>query len=381
MKIVFFDTQATLPAKNFLALTDYCYSKLGSKFEAVFISTPLATISESNEKKSIKLIVEKPYASFIEITSFRPSDIRAQLEKIQPDYFFIDCFRMIDQLWLKIASGYCKETVMVQHGMEIETVNYNPFLILQKIKKIINYVKIGYHLSRELKINAFILIFRYFQKIYSGGKVYDRLVANPKLYPTVAFVYSDYYAEFYKNVKGFKNTIFKKNRYPDLDLADKVKVKPKQDAVCYISQSLLEDGRLTKKQYKELLEEYAELAKKVPKLIIKLHPRVEESSFDALKSYDNIEITRDFPHCSSYITHYSSMAFLPGYLGSRLVLHELKGHKTPDIFKKLTEEIVDSPLMVDFNDDLFHKSSLNSIIDYHRCDNSKIIFDFISENK
>ena len=93
----------------------------------------------------------------------------------------------------------------------------------------------------------------------------------------------------------------------------------------------------------ELLKSYREVAKSVKKFIIKLHPRVSPEIYEEIfGDLDNVEITRDFPNCKFYLTHYSSMAYAAAFVSNNVILHELPGHPTHELFRAVATSVVHS---------------------------------------
>lgn len=378
MKIIFFDTQATLLAKNFLKFTDYCYKK-DHNFQAVFVSADSAKVDFEFEEKSKNDIENRPYASFRTIKMFNKNKIESFLQAEGADFFMIDCYRIVDQLWLSIAKKYCLSTLMLQHGMEIQNLSYKITRIWAKTPKVVRYFSAVYNLSKVINISFFRLSKNYIQSLY-GGKNKKLVFFGDSTIPDESFVYSSYYENYYKNVMGFAKTKFHRIRYPDLDLADTVLEKPLTSGVCYITQTLVEDGRLDKKEFLDLMNSYKNIAKNFSKFYIKVHPRSELDSYKVFEESENVIITRDFPHCDLYITHYSSMAFVAFYLKKIVVLHELKNHKTPDIFKKVADYIIKTPSEFDFlNAEKNNHSNISDIMFSGKLDNNKIIYNRLTQ--
>ena len=67
-----------------------------------------------------------------------------------------------------------------------------------------------------------------------------------------------------------------------------------------------------------------------------------------------------------HLTHYSSTAFVAYYITPKVLLHELDGQPTPEIYKQFGFNIVSdsSQILSSFKDDtLFFKNKSNSILD------------------
>jgi hypothetical protein len=375
MKVIFFDSNATLLAKNFLITANYLCDKC-EDFSALYISAEIASVSEEIENESISKIRANKNFEFQTLKSFNQNTIRAFLIKIQPDFFFIDCYRLIDQLWVGIANDLGIKTYMIQHGFEINSVNYQPFTILTKFHKGIRLAIASYNLARFLNVNPLVLFSQYFRYIYFSKLLIDTHLGNKKLHPIRAFVYSKYYISFYNKKFGFLEEITTLISYPDLYLIPQINAKTRSKGICYISQTLVEDGRMKKNHFFRLMEEYKLLATQVDEFIIKLHPRGNKDLYSDISKIGNVKLVHEFPHCSTYLTHYSSMAFVAAFITNNIIIHELRGHTTPDVFRAVSSHVVKSSSEIlslleseSFTDSAYKEANvnhLNEVVNYNK---------------
>jgi translation initiation factor IF-2 len=125
----------------------------------------------------------------------------------------------------------------------------------------------------------------------------------------------------------------------DFSIINKIHKKQKQKGCCYIAQTLVEDGRLSKNEFIALLKEYESIVKSVSSFVIKTHPRSDISNYSVLTKYPNVTITNELPNCNSYLTHYSSLIYTVAFLSKNIIIHELNGHETPEVFKQINPKI------------------------------------------
>jgi len=375
MRIIFFDSNATLLAKNFLSTASYLSDRF-SNFSAIFLSAEIATVSNEVENESISKICSHKNFEFQKFKSFSYIKIKKYLSEIEPDFFFIDCYRLIDQLWVGVANEIGIKTYMIQHGFEINSVHYQPFTIITKFSKGIRLAIASYNLARFLNVSTFVLFSQYFKYIYFGTPLRDTHLANKKLHPARAFVYSNHYINFYNSKFGFPKDISQLITYPDLELIPQIKAKPRSKGICYISQTLVEDGRMKKSNFLALMEEYKKIANRADEFIIKLHPRGNKDLYRSISKLKNVQLVHDFPHCSAYLTHYSSMAFVAAFITNNIIIHELSGHTTPDVFRAVSSHVVKSSseilslLESESFTDLAYKvakvNHLNEVVNYNK---------------
>lgn len=341
MKGMFFEGCMTLMAKNHLPVAEFFTSR-DPTFTAVFVSADSGVnINEEMEIESECKILQHINYSTNHFTSFNASKIEAYIISEKPDFLFIDAFRIYDQLW----SGICKrigiKVYSQQHGFEIDTLNYKTFTFLNNLKRVLRYTNAVFNLSKVSKSSFIRMSIQYWNYLRKGGHLKNSLLGNSNFHPTIAFVYSEYYKQFWEKKYGFDKNNMVIVMPSDFLLIRSLKDTVSQDACCYITMTLVEDGRMSKIDFTELLKSYRAIARNVNKFIIKLHPRVDSTLYEEIfDGLENVIITREFPNCKSYITHYSSMAFTASLLSETVILHELPGHKTPEIFKAAASHVV-----------------------------------------
>ncbi|MBT8306700.1 MAG: alpha-2,8-polysialyltransferase family protein [Maribacter sp.] len=146
------------------------------------------------------------------------------------------------------------------------------------------------------------------------------------------FVWGEYWKEwFIKNHYYLSNDLFTIMGNPDYHTFIKhTKYEMQRDKVCYIAQTFVEDGRMERNDYKNIIDKFAEALK--DRLIIKLHPRSDKSIFEHVLKM-NGEITYDFPISGFYIGHYSSVLALAINMDSKVFLLEINNEEIPDYFR------------------------------------------------
>ena len=337
MKGLFLDASPTMLAKNLLPIANYFKEQIDD-FDAVFISVEASSNVDYNldSQKKTELSINN---RFLEFRSFNIKRIRKFLKSERPDFIFFDAFRIYDQIWIGISNELGIKSFKLQHGFEIDSVHYKPLAIFTKFKKGLRFTYAAYNLARLLKVNPLRLYAQYFIYIFKGTSLKQSHLSNPKLHPSKVFVFSDYYKQFWNNKFGFVFDSMVNITPYDFLIVNNLLDKEINDSCCYITQTLVEDGRMKKRNFISLMQAYIPLIKSIKKFIIKLHPRADVSLYEMFEQFENVEIIRDFPRCKSYITHYSSMAFTAAFLSNKVIIHELDGHPTPDIFNYVTDYI------------------------------------------
>lgn len=340
MKALFISASMTELKKNFMSIADYFKSK-DESFEAVFVNVDTSSYTvKSIEEESYRILVSKGY-EVKTIRSFNRNKIRRKLKEINPDYLFSVSMNVGNELWNSICKESNIPVYLYPHGFQIDNLFYHKKQLLGKYIKLLRYTYCLYNISKEIN-RPFPQLFKaYVNYIGKGSDMKGTALDDPRLYPNVVFIYSEHYKGFWERKYGIRNINYEYIMPHDFSIVEQVLAEPEEDAACYITQTLHQDGRLSDDEYKELINSLRPVANAVNKLYVKLHPRVESTDYEKVfKGLDNVEITRDFPHCKCYFTHYSSMAYLSALISGKTIIYELPGQPTHDVFKTVATEIV-----------------------------------------
>ena len=102
--------------------------------------------------------------------------------------------------------------------------------------------------------------------------------------------------------------------------------------MCYICQSLVEDGRYSADEFQFFLSIIKDNIADYKKVYIKLHPRTKIKYYEILNNHKNIIFTHDFPICTHYMGHYSSLLLVAKTVSSNVLIWELNNHYIPKNF-------------------------------------------------
>lgn len=348
MKAIFIDASVTELKKNFLAIADY-FKAYDPNFEVLFLTVDTASyVVPTMEEDAQKLITEKGY-KIEHFTSFNRKKIRTKLQEVKPDYILINAMNTYNQLWNAICKDLNVKVYFYPHGFQIDNLFYEKSELVSKLRKVARYTYALYNIAKEIN-RPFIKLFKaYSNYISKGADLRNTELDCAKLYPDWVFIYSEYYKEFWHRKYGITGVNYEYIMPHDFTLVEPVLSKPQEDAFCYITQTLHEDGRFSKEQFFELLKSLRPVADAVDKFYVKLHPRVEATMYEeAFAGLNNVEIVRDFPNCKVYMTHYSSMAYTSALISGKTIIYELPGQPTHEVYQEVATEIVfDVPQLVE----------------------------------
>ena len=228
------------------------------------------------------------------------------------------------------------KTNMVQHGIFINHIERIPFfkLIQSKFLKFIKYTNFSFKISILRGSNFFYVLHNLYLFYYKGSQNFSNLkiLSDKKFISNVAFIFDKSWVKYYHEKYGYKKKqmIFVGN--PDYLIFNKILNSSKQKAICYICQSLVEDGRYLESDYTFFLNTLIYKLKDY-KIYLKLHPR---SRINLYKKYEShgVILTRSFPYCTHYLGHYSSLLEIASYLDSSVCIWDLHKHNIPNEYLK-----------------------------------------------
>jgi len=334
VKILFIEAGPTMLAKNLLPIAREI-AKIKQNTQFIFVSIEILSHADSEkENTSIKQLKELTNSKFHVLKSFKPTTINKYLLEQKPEALILDAYRIYDMLWILIAKSLGIRVYGFQHGFEVDNVYYKPHIIVNKLKKSLRMLTALYYLSKLMQKDFLLLVSQFSKYFFEGKKLQNSYFNSTVIQPDHVFIYSDYYRYFWHSKFGLNTHLMTVIGPPDLMMVNEIIKKPKIKGCCYLTQTLVEDGRMTKHKFDSLLNEYKYIARSFEKFVLKIHPRGNKDLYNELAKLENVELMREFPNCDYYLTHYSSTAFVAYHISPRIILHELDGHPTPDIFKR-----------------------------------------------
>jgi hypothetical protein len=267
----------------------------------------------------------------------------ARLKNGGISFFFNYSYRIPDLYWtyhFKKAGVY---TYQMQHGMYAEFLERSFFGYFSAFNRKATYLQ---YLLYFL-FNGRWTIFQYLlnKDFIKSFVINEKLSRKKKKIAPVRsdhlLVWGDYWKEWFKINHFYENEDhFTTVGNPDYHTFIKNKKNPPQpDNVCYIAQTMVEDGRMERAEYKKIIDDLADALKE--RLLVKLHPRSDKEIFQ--KVLENAgKITYDFPVTGVYIGHYSSLLALAANQDSRVYLLEINNEEIPEYFTHSADGVFSS---------------------------------------
>jgi len=280
-----------------------------------------------------------------------PSLAKKSIEKIisqYPPLALITIAQRIPDIWmLTLFNHLGYATFIVQHGLwsdRLERVSLIP-LLMGKFTKFIKYL---YHVLSITNLNN-LSLFKTLYEFYlfllkeninipDTSQLHGKMLRAKK-----AFIFDESWNDYYIKKYGYhaEDLIYIGN--PDFLLAKNKDLANKEDAVCYLCQSLVEDGRFVSTEYERFLGILNDYVATIKKLYIKLHPRSRPEIYKILKNNPNVIFTNDLPICKYYIAHYTGLLATVAQISDDILIWKFPDHHTPEYFFQFGSIVTDNP--------------------------------------
>lgn len=233
---------------------------------------------------------------------------------------------------------------LVQHGIFIPFMKKTVSYFFSETKKLYYYAKSVYALAGMTDLSAFSL-FKDVVEIYIFGKkkISDSAFAAKGDIVDEVYVYSAYWLEYFSQNYGCSRDSCVEVGAPDLAGFDAQFDQPKEDAVCYICQTLVEDGRLPEHVFLKFVDSFCKSLEETDRLYLKLHPRTNIALYELLTRRENTVVCSDsMPYCEKYVGHYSTLLARSLFVTGNVFLWEFDGHPIPEYFEQSASDIASS---------------------------------------
>lgn len=238
--------------------------------------------------------------------------------------FVVNAQRIPDSLLVAYAKKQNVPTLMIQHGMYNGHLKRTTSLFMKKASKAIKYLLYSLKIGLILRKNPILVSLKFMQTFIGYSSYKLKLKEFKSIYADYVHVYGEYWVKYHQDFFGYnENSKFEIVGYPELrniNFSDKVEV-------CYIAQTLIEDGRCAFENFAPILSQLSLLSNRY-KLVVKRHPR----SSDDIYIKAGLEIIDELPDADIYIGHYSSLLAIPISLKKKVALIPLSGHIIPEYF-------------------------------------------------
>lgn len=261
--------------------------------------------------------------------------------------------RIPDSFLVAIAKKLSIKTYMYQHGLYVPFMKREPDLFYKNIYKSYRYLKYALLTAKIIKYSRYKLLLMYIQIYLFGANRSEINFPSQLINVDQVLVYGEFWKEYH-----FKNLDYSYEQQHIVGAPDFSDIPILREAetigksICYIAQTLVEDGRLNREIMLTFIDKLSNAVKKNRlNLHIRLHPRSDITLYQNLP--DNTVFTKkDFPKTEIYIGHYSSILSKATFLSNNIILVDFPGHEIPKYIKSV------STLKIKYNDSVRLVSSL-----------------------
>jgi hypothetical protein len=225
--------------------------------------------------------------------------------------------------------------VYKMHGLYVEKVKRNLSFYLVSIKKVLRTIGYLFNIAmftKDIRISIGVLLSFVF------GSSRESWMSS-ELNVDHCLVWSEYWKPWHQRNWGMeprKGWAITGN--PDTSKFTQIKID--EPSVCYVYQTLVEDGRVSSQSMESFYDGLASITHNLGlKVHVKWHARGEPLVREQLQSRGFI-VHNELPLVKVYIGHFSSLLGLMPLLGGAIVIYELEGHVTPEPIRQCASKIV-----------------------------------------
>ena len=273
------------------------------------------------------------------VVRFMPNMSKANLDKLMEKYpakCLITTGCRVPDMWLySYMKVHNAPSYFVQHGLWSDELEHIPLykVAFRKFNKLRLYSMYVYYLAKFNKLPFWKCMVDYYKSLftYQINIPESKYLKGDELKVDYVCSYDESWDDYYKEHFGYdkEQMIYMGN--PDFLLIKGKNLEEKEDAICYICQSFVEEVRLEPAKLDDFLQKLRESING-KKLYIKMHPMTDMKYYKAISSYENVEFTKDFPICKAYIGHYSSLLAVAKQISDDVLIWDFPNHHLPPYF-------------------------------------------------
>lgn len=317
-------------------LIDRYPSKIAHHIQQIDPSAKFVFIySEIYSSKSPKTIPDGSFCFYLKDLSKRK--LNEIIQKFPPISLTTIAQRIPDMWMLSYFNHLHVPTYIVQHGLWSDRLVRIPLipLIFGKLNKFIGYIKNTLAICKLNQIPFFPTLIDLYKFLLAENITIPetKFLDNNNIRASKAFIFDESWDDYYIKKYGYNKSKLIYIGNPDLLLLKGRDLSKKEDAVCYLCQSLVEDGRFNRERYLEFLQILKSEIPSKKKLYIKLHPRTRIEIYECLRNIENIEFINDLPLCEYYIGHYTGLLATVKQISDNILIWLLPNHHIPEYFQ------------------------------------------------
>lgn len=299
----------------------------------------------AGENKFVFIFIEKCFSDVPKnipegsVVRFMPNMSKANLDKLMEKYpakCLITTGCRVPDMWLySYMKAHNAPSYFVQHGLWSDELEHIPLykVAFRKFNKLRLYSMYVYYLAKFNKLPFWGCMVDYYKSLftYQINIPESKYLKGDELKVDYVCSYDESWDEYYKEHFGYEKEQMIYMGNPDFLLIKGKDMDKKEDAICYICQSFVEEVRLEPAKLDNFLQKLRE-SMSGKKLYIKMHPMTDMKYYKAISAYENVEFTKDFPICKAYIGHYSSLLAVAKQISDDVLIWDFPNHHLPPYF-------------------------------------------------
>ncbi|MFV7639068.1 MULTISPECIES: alpha-2,8-polysialyltransferase family protein [Shewanella] len=272
----------------------------------------------------------------VKVGNIGAAEITSLINFYKLDRLVVMAQRIPDMCFVSAAKSVGVPTIMYQHGLYIPFMKREKGLFIKNFNKALRFLKYAIVTAQILNVSWVRMLGGYLKVYLYGVKPVDSGLPNEKFNVDKVLVYGQHWKKYHTEQFGYSIEQQIIVGAPDFnDLKVLLNQNDHRDGVCYIAQTLVEDGRLPRQQMVEFIANLATCIERLNiKLFVRLHPRSDISLYEPLKGVAELSKS-EFPKFKVYIGHYSSMIAKATFFSDKIILVDFPGHEIPDYIDML----------------------------------------------
>lgn len=284
-------------------------------------------------------------ARLVKVTKISKEAIVELLQRQNLDRLVVMAQRIPDSCLVSAAKSLSIPTIMYQHGLYVPFMKRQGILFIANLVKTFRFLQYAMVTADIISVSRTLLLIQYIRMFVLGHPFKGIEFPADSVNTDYVLVYGDYWKEYHTENFGYSADQQYIVGAPDFsDINQLQAAEAGSNSVCYIAQTLVEDGRLPRSS---MLSFISNLSSAVMQsglhLQVRLHPRSDLSLYDGLPT-DTVLSKTEFPKNTVYIGHYSSILAKATFLSNNIILVDFPGHVIPDYIGMLGN------VRLDYND-------------------------------
>lgn len=270
-------------------------------------------------------------AQLIQVGAVSGKSVVEMLRTFDLDRLVVLAQRIPDTCFVVAARTLGIPTIMYQHGLYIPFMKREGSLFVRNIRKAQRYVRYAMSVADLIDVGRCRLVYIYIRLFIYGDNPQKFKLPLDLINTDRVLVYGEHWKDYHSEQFGYRPEQQVVVGSPDFtDLHGFLADNRREVGVCYIAQTLVEDGRLERRT---MLSFITNLSSAITDaglpLKVKLHPRSDRKLYDALPP-ETIFVDDELPKTTVYVGHYSSLISKTVFVSNHIILVDFPGHTIPE---------------------------------------------------